>query len=907
MDVVADFRAAPQGWPARPALDLTEDPAILTAIANDIGAEAIFARQVIAYGRPGDALLALSHERQLAQRHRGARRGAPARAGDDRAGRLRRRARRRRGARRPRRSSPARSTSRASRRRRRAPTTCCASWWSAGLGPRRAAAGRRAPAARAGARRGHRAGRRLPAVRLPAGGRARARPASCCNDERGVLLEVEGDAAGGRRASRRAWRADAPPLAAVERVAAEELAPRGERGFAIVESERRRRAGRARLARHRDVRGLPAELLRPGRPPLPLPVHQLHELRAALHDRPRRPLRPAADDDGRLRDVRRLPGRVRGPRATAASTPSPTRARPAARGCGCSAAGRPRRRGDPLRRGGRGAAAPGAIVAVKGLGGYHLACRADDEDAVAALRARKHREDKPFALMAPDLDAAARARRARRGRARRCCAGRERPIVLAPAPRRRARWRPRSRPARRDLGVMLPYTPLHHLLLADVGAPLVMTSGNVSDEPIAYRDDDALERLGGDRRPRSSPRPPDPHAHRRLGAARRGRAAADAAPLARLRPASIAAAGRGARARCSPAAPSSRARSAWPRARAPGSGHHIGDLETYETLRAFSEGIEHFERLFAVAPEVVAHDLHPDYLSTALRARARGRRARRRPAPPRPPRRVPGRARRDRAGGRARSSTAPGYGPDGTVVGRRAPRRRPRGLRARRAPAAGPPAGRRPRGARAVADGVRVARRGGRAEPGSRRRSPARSSRRRWRAVAELAAHGLRGAGDDERRAAVRRRRRALRDPRARSPTRARRRSSSRPLADPAERGAYELPLRRGARARRRGRRSSPWRATSPPASPVGVGRGALPPAGSPRRRRGACASPPAPRPRHASSSPAASSRTGCCSRARAAQPRARRAAGARARRLPPNDGGIAYGQAAVAAAASRT
>ena len=113
---------------------------------------------------------------------------------------------------------------------------------------------------------------------------------------------------------------------------------------------------------------------------------------------------------------------------------------------------------------------------------------------MAALRARKHREDKPFALMAPDLDGA-RALVELAPAEEELLVGRERPIVLA---RRRpdARWRESVAPRSPDLGVMLPYTPLHHLLLADVGAPLVMTSGNVSDEPIAYRDDDARERLG---------------------------------------------------------------------------------------------------------------------------------------------------------------------------------------------------------------------------------------------------------------------------------------------------------------------------------------------------------------------------------------------------------------------------
>ena len=124
MDVVADFRAA-----GRRALDLTEDPAIITALANDIGTDAIFSRQVIAYGGPGDALIALSTSGNSAQRDRRAGRGAQARADDDRVRRLRRRAGGGGRARRPRRRSPAPSTSRGSRRRRRARTTCSASSW----------------------------------------------------------------------------------------------------------------------------------------------------------------------------------------------------------------------------------------------------------------------------------------------------------------------------------------------------------------------------------------------------------------------------------------------------------------------------------------------------------------------------------------------------------------------------------------------------------------------------------------------------------------------------------------------------------------------------------------------------------------------------------------------------------
>ena len=110
------------------------------------------------------------------------------------------------------------------------------------------------------------------------------------------------------------------------------------------------------------------------------------------------------------------------------------------------------------------------------------------------MRSRKHREDKPFALMAPSL-AGARELVELTAAEEALLEGRERPIVIA---RRQAFAEVAAAvaPYSRDLGVMLPYSPLHHLLLADAGTPLVMTSGNVSDEPIAFRDAEAVDRLG---------------------------------------------------------------------------------------------------------------------------------------------------------------------------------------------------------------------------------------------------------------------------------------------------------------------------------------------------------------------------------------------------------------------------
>ncbi|MGD8495553.1 MAG: carbamoyltransferase HypF [Gemmatimonadales bacterium] len=259
----------------------------------------------------------------------------------------------------------------------------------------------------------------------------------------------------------------------------------------------------------------------------------------------------------------------------------------------------------------------GSIVAVKGLGGYHLACTAADEQAVRRLRDRKHREDKPFAVMVPDADAA-------RGLVELCAeelallTDRARPIVLA----RRLPAAPIAgavAPGHRDLGLMLPYTPLHHLLLADAGAPLVMTSGNVSDEPIAYRDEDARERLAGIadlflvhdrpihvRTDDSVVRVVSVDGERRPLVLRRSRGFVPE-PHALPTPAGRTLVACGAHLKNTFTVADGRR--AWV-------GHHIGDLENYETLRSFEEGVAHFERLFEVRPEVLVHDLHPEYLST---------------------------------------------------------------------------------------------------------------------------------------------------------------------------------------------------------------------------------------------------------------------------------------------------
>jgi hydrogenase maturation protein HypF len=432
------------------------------------------------------------------------------------------------------------------------------------------------------------------------------------NDAHGVLLEVEGPAGVVER-----FLADlperAPPLARVERVAVvAELAPGGQQGFAIAGST----AG-----------GEPDALVSPDTATC---ADCLAELFDPADRRHRYPFVNCTNCGPRFTIVQGVPydrpattmaGFTMCP-ACQAEYDDPRDRRFHAQPNACPACG-PRARLVGAGRAGDGADAVaaaaallrrGAILAVKGVGGYHLACRADDEDAVAALRARKHREDKPFALMASGLDAAAELVELGTTEAGLLLAP-DRPIVLAPR-RAGARVAPAVAPASRELGVMLPYAPLHHLLLADAGGTLVMTSGNSSDEPIAYRDDDALRRLGPiadafllhDRPIHMRTDDSVVRAVRgRPQTLRRSRGLVPESidlPIACARP--VLACG----AELKNTFCVAKGRRAWV-------GHHIGDLGDAETTRSFAEGIDHFERLFAVRPEVVAHDLHPDYRSTA--------------------------------------------------------------------------------------------------------------------------------------------------------------------------------------------------------------------------------------------------------------------------------------------------
>ena len=342
------------------------------------------------------------------------------------------------------------------------------------------------------------------------------------------------------------------------------------------------------------------------------------------------------------------------------------------------------------------------------------------------------------------------------GRPRRgCWPGRERPIVLAPR-RADAPVAAAVAPRSAELGVMLPYSPLHHLLAHDTATTLVMTSGNVSDEPIAYRDDDARERLAGiadhvllhDRPIHTRT---DDSVVRAVGGRplmlRRSRGHVPGALALPLAAPGLLACGAELKSTFCVA----KGARAWV-------GHHIGDLRNEETLRSFTEGVAHFERLFAVTPEVVAHDLHPDYLSTTYALAREGvehvgvqhHHAHLAAV-------LAEHGERGPAIGAIYDGT--GYGPDGDGVGRRAAGRRPRRLRARRPSVARAPARRRPRRAPAVADGLRVAGRG----PGRRALAAARDRAAHLARGGRARAHGAGRAADDEHGPALRRRRGALR------------------------------------------------------------------------------------------------------------------------------------------------
>ena len=264
----------------------------------------------------------------------------------------------------------------------------------------------------------------------------------------------------------------------------------------------------------------------------------------------------------------------------------------------------------------------GKILAIKGLGGFHLACRADDDHVVRRLRQRKRRDAKPFAIMVADIEQAGRLVRLS-DQARALLSGSLRPIVILPMNKEGDRVAASVAQGLNTLGVMLPYTPLHHLLMRHGLGPLVMTSGNYSDEPLVKDNDSAIAHLG---RIADALMLHNRRIERRVDdSVVLGRGDGDLVLVRRARgyapqpirltapvvggPAVLAVGGelkdticllKGDRAVLS---------------------EHIGDLKDGRTYRQFIDTVSHLEALYDVTPELVACDMHPHYLSTEYAVR----------------------------------------------------------------------------------------------------------------------------------------------------------------------------------------------------------------------------------------------------------------------------------------------
>jgi hydrogenase maturation protein HypF len=411
------------------------------------------------------------------------------------------------------------------------------------------------------------------------------------NDGEGVVVEAEG-AAAALDSFVAALSAEAPTLARIDSVASQAVEPRGEREFTIEASAA---TGRTAL--------IPADIATCD--------DCLRELFDPADRRYRYPFVNCTQCGPRFTIVVRVP--YDRPNTTMARFPlcdacrreyeDPSDRRFHAEPIACPDCGP--QLSMPVEEA-AGLLGDGAILAVKGLGGYHLACDAANEDAVARLRARKHREEKPFALMASEP----------RGLAvvipeeQALLESRERPIVLV---RRRpgASVATSVAPGTKWLGIMLPYTPLHHLLLAESGRPLVMTSGNRSDEPIAFDDEEARDRLAGIAdaflaHDRPIHRRCEDSVVRAAFPVRRSRGHVPTAlglPVAV--PVPLVAAGAELKSTFCVARGGEAFLSA-----------HLGDLDSELAYRAFVADLELYLRMLAVEPAVIAHDLHPEYLAT---------------------------------------------------------------------------------------------------------------------------------------------------------------------------------------------------------------------------------------------------------------------------------------------------
>ncbi|GIE90022.1 carbamoyltransferase HypF [Actinoplanes regularis] len=438
---------------------------------------------------------------------------------------------------------------------------------------------------------------------------------SVANTADGVVIEVEGDPDDVAEYGRR-LRAQAPPLAMIVAVAQEELPSTGGTGFTIEPS----RGGPARTLASPDVATC---------------ADCLHELGDPADRRHRHPFINCTNCGPRFTIITGLP--YDRDATTMASFPMCPACRaeyedPADRrfhaqpiacpACGprltlVDAAGAPVSPGEDPVTAARRLLASGRIVAVKGLGGYHLACDARDPAATGELRRRKQRGGKPFAVMVADLGTARRLAELSAGDEE-LLGGARRPIVLAPR-RAGSGLAAEVAPGNPDLGLMLPYTALHALLLGLPGDPpgpdaLVMTSGNRSGEPIVTDDGEALRRLAplADawlRHDRPIRVPCDDSVSRHVdGAELPVRRSRGYAPLPVALPFPVAptlAAGADLKSACAVAS----GRYAW-------LSQHIGDMDDLATINALTVTERHLEELTGVRPELLVADLHPGYRSS---------------------------------------------------------------------------------------------------------------------------------------------------------------------------------------------------------------------------------------------------------------------------------------------------
>ncbi len=438
------------------------------------------------------------------------------------------------------------------------------------------------------------------------------------NTPAGVVVEAQGED-GPLAGFLHAVTAEAPPLAVIGAVRSEEIPPVGEEGFAILAS--RDGAGIVQVAPDCDVcPDCLAELFNPTDRRFHYPFitctncgPRYSIITGIPYDRPyttmaRFSMCPACraeyeDPANRRFHAQPIACPECGPRLVLTDA------------AGNEVAGEPLDEAVDLLRTGR-------IVAVKGVGGYHLAVDAGNDAAVGELRRRKKRDEKPFALMAPDL-AAVRTFTRLDAVAERLLQSPERPIVLLEKRDRGSgtgdRYiSPGVAPANGYFGVMLPSSPLHHLLLRENFTALVMTSGNLSDEPIAYRDAEARERLAGIA---DAFLCHDREIHTRCDDSvlrvfrdnplflRRSRGYVPRGVVLQSPQRSVLAVG----AELKGAVCLVRGELAF-------LSQHIGDLKNAATLRSMEETAAHLGRILEIRPELVAHDLHPDYLSTRAAA-----------------------------------------------------------------------------------------------------------------------------------------------------------------------------------------------------------------------------------------------------------------------------------------------